>query len=309
MVHHLIPKTLSKSAILLSKCQMNTIELSCIIHEPNSEKNRIADILVAQLSSLGFTGFLEFEEGLKAYIPEKEFDMQEVKKLSFVHTLKNSLEFHYQLIKEKNWNESWEKSFRPVIIEDKCIIRAPFHKPSKDYEYDIIIEPKMSFGTGHHSTTFLMLKEILNTNMKNKEVLDMGSGTGVLSILAEKKQAKSIVAIDKNDWAYKNALENSKANNCRKIKTILGDVSHIRDKKFDVILANINRNVLLQDIPSYSEALKYNGILLISGIYTNDRKDIKKLAEKHKLTYRYFIEKKNWIAIKFTKEQVLAENS
>ena len=278
---------------------MHTIELQCIIHAPNPEKHQIADILVAQLSIMGFTGFWDNEEGLKAYIPEKDFNPGDVRNLSIAEVNKDLLEFSYKKVKEKNWNELWEKRFKPVIIDELCIIRAPFHKPEKNYPYEVVIEPKMSFGTGHHATTYLMIREILKINLENKIVLEMGCGTGVLSILAEKRKAKTVWAIDNSEWAYKNTIENIDVNNSKKVHAIWGDKKNIPNTKFDIILANINKNVLLNDIPVYTSHLKTDAILLISGIYSRDLESIRKKAENCGLTYIKHIEKNNWIAATF----------
>lgn len=279
----------------------NTIELQCIIHAPKDKKQEINDILTAQLSLLGYTGFLDTPEGMNAYIPEDSFDYSEVSNLSVVHIFNELIEFRTKTIKEKNWNESWEKSFKPVIIEDQCIIRAPFHSPEQSYPFDIIIEPKMSFGTGHHSTTYLMIKTILNLKIENKKILDIGCGTGVLAILADKMKAKEVLAIDNNEWAYKNTIENIDINKAKNISCRLGTVEEIKNESFDIILANINKNVLLNDLHHYADMLNQSGKLILSGIYSNDLEEIRQTASESELQYKNHTETNEWIAVEFEK--------
>ncbi|MFO8236545.1 MAG: 50S ribosomal protein L11 methyltransferase [Bacteroidales bacterium] len=280
----------------------NTIELQCTIHAPKNQRQEISDILIAQLADLGFTGFLDTNEGLNAYISEESFDFSEIKQLSVVHIFGDYVDFNQKIIKDKNWNESLEKSFNPVIINDECIIRAPFHKPEKVFSYDIIIEPKMSFGTGHHVTTYLMIQAMLEMQLEDKKILDIGCGTGILSILADKKKAKKVLAVDNNEWAYTNTLENIKINHTKNITCQLGTVNDIKEDNFDFILANINKNVLLKDIPRYTEILALNGILLLSGIYKNDMNDIQRKALVIDLQYKKILEKDEWVTVQFEKK-------
>jgi ribosomal protein L11 methyltransferase len=280
---------------------MNTVELSCSIHASKDERQRLSDILVAQLALIGFNGFVDNDEGLKAYISENDFNIDDVKDLSIVTMNTNLIDISYKIIQEQNWNETWEKSFKPVIVEEKCIVRAPFHKPEKQYPYDIIIEPKMSFGTGHHATTYLMIKEALELNFNKKTVVDMGSGTGILAILAEKKDAAKILAIDNNEWAYRNCRENINLNKTKKITPILGDRKNLLQEKADIILANINKNVLMEDIPYYANILNNNGFLVVSGIYKKDMHDITEKAKHAGLKYVHHDEKNEWVSIQFQK--------
>ncbi|MFP4041675.1 MAG: 50S ribosomal protein L11 methyltransferase [Bacteroidales bacterium] len=278
-----------------------TIELQCIIHAPKDQKQEISDILTAQLSLIGYTGFLDTPEGLNAYIPQESFDYPEVKYLSVVQMFNEQIEFRHKIIKEKNWNESWEKSFKPVTVGKKCIIRAPFHEPEKNFQFDIIIEPKMSFGTGHHATTYLMINTILNLEIENKKILDIGCGTGILAILADKMKAKEILAIDKNEWAYKNTLENININNAKNISCQLGTLEKIKNRSFDIILANINKNVLLNDLPRYGDILNKSGKLILSGIYVNDLEEICQKASLSELQYKNHMETNEWVAVEFEK--------
>ncbi len=277
---------------------MNTVELHCIIHADKSERQNIADIMLAQLSELGFHGFQDTPEGLKAYIPEADFNFEEVRNLPIYHIYPNTIELYHQVIKEKNWNEEWEKSFKPVKIGNEILVRAPFHSEEEDIRYEIIIEPKMSFGTGHHSTTWLMLKTMLELNFSGKKVLDIGCGTGILSVLASKMGASDIWAVDFNEWAYHNTHENAKINNIHNIRIIQGSAQAIKPYRFDVILANINLNVLLADLPVYSKCLTENGELVLSGIYQGDMKKIEENSNKSGLSYVKHKEKNLWVAMK-----------
>ncbi|MCF8335754.1 MAG: 50S ribosomal protein L11 methyltransferase [Bacteroidales bacterium] len=280
---------------------MNTIELHCIIHADKSDRQNIADILLAQLSELGFHGFQDTPQGLKAYIPQENFDFEEIRNLPILHIYPKTFEFHHQIIEEKNWNEIWEKSFNPVQVGNEILIRAPFHHEKKDFRYEIIIEPKMAFGTGHHSTTWLMLKSLLESNLPGKKVLDMGCGSGILSILASKMGAKEIWAVDTNEWAYHNAHENVKTNHTHNIKIIRGSARDVDSYKFDLILANINLTVLLEDLPVYANCLVENGELLLSGIYQGDMKKIIEKSNKYGLYYVKHEERNLWVAMKMKK--------
>ena len=196
---------------------MDTIEVQCTIHHNDQEKRQISDILVAHLAELGYYSFVDTDEGVNAYIEEKNFDHNDVIYLPINPIFQDILEVNYRAIKNKDWNEEWENNFSPVKIGEECIVRAPFHNTDQNYPYEIIIEPKMSFGTGHHATTYLMIKEVLPMEMEGLKVLDMGCGTGILSILASQKNAKEIWAIDNDEWAYNNTTENTKKNNAKNI--------------------------------------------------------------------------------------------
>jgi ribosomal protein L11 methyltransferase len=280
---------------------MNTIELHCIIHASKQEKRNIADILIAQLATLGFYGFIDTDDGLKAYIHEDEYDFTKVRDLSVNHIYGNQIDLKHTKIKEQNWNETWEKSFDPVVVDDTCIVRAPFHHQEHTCKYEIIIEPKMSFGTGHHATTELMIQAVLHTEVNQKRVLDMGCGTGILAILAYKKNAKEVWAVDNDDWAYNNALENIKINKADAVKVFHGDSSVIKNKTFDIIFANINKNILLADMALYVKSLENTGYLWVSGIYRSDLKAIEEKANQNNLVLNQVLEKNEWVAARFTK--------
>jgi len=222
-----------------------------------------SDILMAELGEVGFESFVENEEGILAYIQKNDWTEQILESVEILHNDNFETSFEIKEIEQENWNATWESNFNPIQVSDKCVVRAPFHeKPI--VKYDIVIEPKMSFGTGHHETTHMMLQHILNHDFIGKSVLDMGSGTGVLAILTAMKGAKVVDAIDIDHWCYLNAKENVKRNNCEHINVFEGDANLLVNQKYDLIMANINRNILLKDIPIYATHLNNNGLLFIS---------------------------------------------
>lgn len=279
---------------------MDYIELECKISAQNSQE--IIEILIAELNEVGFESYAESEDKLTAYIVEKNFDFAKIKQLQVNHIQEIRIEYSHKLIKAQDWNAVWEKNFDPILLGDQCFVRAPFHNSKPDIKFEIIIEPKMSFGTGHHETTYLMLKTILELNCENKTVLDMGCGTGILSILASHKGAKEITAIDIDEWAYHNTIENIERNNCAHIKVLQGDASLLTNQQFDLIIANINRNILLEDIKHYAKVLKSGGTLLLSGIYEQDLPMILEETSNQRIKYVSHKDKNNWIAAKFFKE-------
>ena len=256
------------------------------------------DILIAELAALGFDSFLETQDGLLAYVKKELWNPVNLRN---VHILANEdfdIDYEVSEIEQLNWNEQWEKNFDPINVDNQCVVRAPFHE-KQDVAYDIVITPKMSFGTGHHETTHMMLQLVLALDFKDKSVLDMGCGTGVLAILAAMKGARSVDAIDIDNWSYQNALENVSGNDCEQIKVLEGDVNLLTDQHYDIILANINRNILLSDISVYVGHLKKGGVLLLSGFYKEDIALISKECLAHGLSFQENVEKNNWVAAKY----------
>ena len=257
-----------------------------------------SDILIAQLGEIGFDSFVENEEGVQAYILKDLWKEDSVKDVQILTNENFNISYDFKEIEQQNWNSEWEKNFEKIVVEDICTVRAPFHeKPNT--EFDIVIEPKMSFGTGHHETTHMMLQHILEHDFKGKSVLDMGSGTGVLAILAAMKNAGSVDAIDIDNWCYLNAVENKERNNCNQINVFEGDVSLLKDQKYNIIIANINRNILLADIPSYAKCLTKDGILFLSGFYKEDIPVITEKCNEVGLKFEKKLEKNNWVAVKY----------
>ncbi|MCB4800153.1 50S ribosomal protein L11 methyltransferase [Neotamlana laminarinivorans] len=256
------------------------------------------EILIAELGYAGFESFVETEEGVTAYIQKEEWNQSILEDIQILNSDEFEISFTFEEIEQTNWNAEWEKNFNPIVVDDACAVRAPFHEKFS-VEYDIVIEPKMSFGTGHHETTHMMIQHILKNDFKDKSVLDMGCGTGVLAILAEKKGAKPIDAIDYDNWCYLNSLENVERNNCERITVIEGDASVLGKNNYDVIIANINRNILLQDMATYVSCLNKGGLLFLSGFYKEDIPVIQETCEKLMLKFREKLERNNWVALKF----------
>lgn len=257
-----------------------------------------SDILIAELGEVGFESFVEEETGILAYI-QKEHWSKNILDGSYILENQNfNISYSLKEIAQENWNATWEQNFQPIVVDNICRVRAPFHEKT-NVDYDIIIEPKMSFGTGHHETTHMMLQLILNLDVKNKYVLDMGCGTGVLAILASKRGANKIDAIDIDNWCYLNSLENAERNEVDNLNVFEGDASLLKNQKYDVIIANINRNILMMDIPKYTACLHKGGILLVSGFYLEDLKLITEKCKEVGLQFEKNLEKNNWVAAKY----------
>lgn len=256
------------------------------------------EILIAELGYAGFESFVETEKGVLAYIQNHEWHKDI---LADIHLLKSdefTIEYTQTEIAQVNWNEEWEKNFDAIKVDQLCVVRAPFH-PRANVPYEIVIEPKMSFGTGHHETTFMMIQFLLENDFKNKTVLDMGCGTAVLAILAEMKGAATVDAIDIDPWCFENSEENVQRNNCRRISVKLGDADILPTNKYGVVIANINRNILLADLATYMKSMLSQGTLYLSGFYEEDLSVIINCCNK--LGFRFVDNKKknNWIAAKF----------
>jgi ribosomal protein L11 methyltransferase len=263
------------------------------------------EIFTSLLADAGCESFMdgENENILLAYIAENVYNPLIFKKILESHEFDVKIKYSISKIESQDWNALWESNYSPVLIGNRCFIHAPFHKARPDVDYNIVIEPKMSFGTAHHETTLMMIEFLLEEDVAGKSFLDMGSGTGILAILAHKKGANPILAVDNDDWAYRNNIENNSRNNANAIDVKLGDASIIKDSEFDIIFANINRNILYEDIPIYSSCLKKGGILFLSGFYfENDLKILEKRCRDFQLRLIIHKEKNRWAAAKFRKE-------
>lgn len=257
-----------------------------------------AEILMAELAEVGFDSFEDTPTGIKAYIPKNSWNEQILQDIYLLSNPEFTISYQITEIEQVNWNEEWEKNFSPIVVENLCTVRANFH-PVPNTRYDIVITPKMSFGTGHHETTYMMLQQLLPLSLEGAKVLDMGCGTGILAIMAALRGAHDITAIDIDPWCVENATENVQQNNCSFITIKEGDVSLIAGEQYNLILANINRNILLSDIPAYTQALLPQGLLLVSGFYEEDLPAIKEKCQKVGLTYLSHIERNRWVSAKF----------
>ena len=263
-------------------------------------KEPAAEILIAELGAVGFESFVENEDGVTAYIQKEEWNSNILNAIFVLNSDEFSIEYNQNEVEQTNWNAEWEKNFTPIEVDEIVSIRAPFHE-NPNLKYDIVIEPKMSFGTGHHETTHMMVQYLLQLDLNNKQTLDMGCGTGILAIFAEMKGAKPIDAIDIDNWCYENSIENVTRNNCHHISVFEGDSSLLINKKYDLIIANINRNILLMDMKVYANCLNEKGILLLSGFYEEDIPIIDAEVSKYNLKLESFIQRNNWVALKYNK--------
>ena len=263
-------------------------------------KDTVGDILSAELGEIGFESFGESENGIFAYISSALYKKEEVDNRLLAFPVEGvSFEYSARFIEGKDWNEEWEKNyFKPIKIGNECVIRASFHQGEPGFAHTILIDPKMAFGTGNHETTRLMIGELLNNDISGKTVLDMGCGTAVLAILARMRGASSVTAIDIDEWAYENALENIRLNNVSEIEVRLGGAEKITEKdSFDVVLANINRNILLNDIKEYAKVMKENALLFMSGFYVEDIKVIEEESNNNGMILISKSEANNWAAV------------
>lgn len=278
---------------------MNYFEVHFVV---NPLEEWLSDVLFSELSEIGFESFVATDKGLIAYISDEEYNEKSLDELIRNFPYEAKIAYEINLIKTEDWNAEWEKNyFQPIVVADRCVVRSSFHTNAPKAEYEIVIDPKMSFGTGHHETTSLMISRILQTDLIGKSVLDMGCGTGILAILAGMRGANPITAIDIDKWVYDNILENLKLNGFENIEVKIGDAVLLPGRKFDIILANINRNILLNDIKIYAECLNDEGELFMSGFYKEDIAAIRQEAEKQGLQFTGYEEKNNWVAVGFEK--------
>lgn len=280
---------------------MNYTKISFELN-PDTEENR--EILVAMLSELTFESFDETDEFVMGYIPGESFDLDEI--TGITSTLNFSVHLENEMIPDQNWNEVWEKNyFKPLLIGGRCLVRAPFHTEYEQAEFELVIEPKMAFGTGNHETTTLVAEQILNMELTGKTVLDMGCGTGILGMLASLKGAKYVTAIDIDIWSFESTVENARLNNIYNVEAKLGDAGLLGNESYEIIFANIHKNVIINDLPAYEKVLKSGGKLFLSGFYTQDMPDVKEKAESLGLLETGFHEKNNWVVYLFEKSHFI----
>lgn len=265
----------------------------------NPQNEALKDMFTELLGNIGFDSFMDVDEGFTAYCAENAFNEDALDGILAMEQLADVQVVKREIIPDQDWNATWESSYEPVVIDGICRIRAPFHEADNSYKFDLCIEPKMSFGTAHHETTAQIIKLMLSENFKGKDVLDMGSGTGVLAILAKKLGSAKTVAIDNDEWAYRNALDNVKLNDENEIIVELGDANSLNNRQFDIIIANINRNILLRDMHEYVKCLKKGGKIFFSGFYEADLQLIRNEAERLGLSYLNHIKENDWTAAVF----------
>lgn len=257
-----------------------------------------SEILMAEVAEAGFDTFMETEKGFEAYAEQNHYDKIKLQQIKEKYSAVTPVVFYQDRMEKRNWNEEWEKNYEPIIIEDKCLIRASFHQPKKNYPYEIIITPKMSFGTGHHQTTYLMIKAQLEINHTNKTVMDAGTGTGVLAIMASKLGAIRVEAFDIDEWSILNSTENTQLNTCENISIRQGKISDLTfESEFDIILANINKNILLEELHQYAAYLNPRGLLLLSGFYEKDIPDLLTEAQRYSLKHLQTDMRDSWASL------------
>ncbi len=260
-----------------------------------------SEILIAELGEKPFESFSETENGFSAYIQKSLWQEGMLEDIMILKSPEFKITYTVEEIAAVNWNEEWEKNFDAIDVDGECHVRAPFHEKTSA-KYDIVIEPKMSFGTGHHETTHMMIQHLLDLNVAGKKTLDMGCGTAILAILAEMKGAAPIDAIDIDNWCYLNSIENVERNNCKAITVYEGEAALLQGKSYDLIIANINRNILLNDMSAYAKSLNSGGTLLLSGFYIEDIEAITKSCDENGLVFEKQLERNNWVALRFLKK-------
>ncbi len=278
---------------------MKYLEVTFTTHPCNETVN---DVVSALAGDIGFESFVECEGGIQAYIQQALFNKEVLDKMISEFPIPNAkVEYTVKEAEDKNWNEEWEKNFfQPIVIGDRCCIHSTFHKDTPKTEYEILINPQMAFGTGHHETTSSIISELLDADLKDKSVLDMGCGTSILAILASMRGANPVTAIDIDDWCVNNSKDNIILNQINNITVELGDASLLKGRKpFDVIIANINRNILLADMPQYAACMHADSELYMSGFYVQDIPVIREKAENLGMKFIHYREKNNWAAVKF----------
>ncbi len=273
---------------------MNYLELN-INTDPD-----FAEILMAELSELQFESFVETDEGLLAYIQVDLFEESATKRLIEEYAEKTAISYSIKEIEKQNWNDEWERNFQPIEITNKIYVRADFHESKADkYEYEIIITPKMSFGTGHHETTSMVMEHQLNIDHRGKNVLDIGTGTGILAVLASKLGAKSINAFDIDEWSVENTIDNLQLNDIINVAVSQATIQTIPNSKYEILLANINRNILIEQIPIYVKFMEPKAVLIVSGFYEHDIADIQQVAESVGLSKKAELIKNQWVSVVF----------
>lgn len=274
-----------------------------------STSKDLADMLIAELGEIGFETFLEVTEGLHAYQGVEFFKEEDVLEIFDRYSSIGSIAYETAIIPKENWNESWESNYHPIEIPGRCRVRASFHRPDSNFPLEIVINPKMSFGTGHHSTTWLMMECLLDLGCKSKSVVDLGTGTGILAILVRKLGASGVDATDIDEWCIENSTENFALNDCSDIQVQQGSIKEVKlQGPYELVLANINRNVLLEEMPTYSELLPPNGTLLLSGFYEGDLPVIKKRASEVGLSFVEHRVKQAWTAATFRKKGQVSDS-
>jgi ribosomal protein L11 methyltransferase len=267
-------------------------------------ENAFTELLMAEIAEAGFDAFMETDKGFEAYAEQENYDKDKLQEIKDRYTPQTSLVFYQDRIQKQNWNEMWEKSYEPIIVDDRCLIRAEFHQLDKKYPYEITITPKMSFGTGHHQTTYLMVKSQMDMDHTGKRVMDAGCGTAILSIMAAKLGAAEVEAFDIDEWSVVNGRENMDVNNTPQIHLQQGKLSELSiTGNFDIVLANINKNVLLAEIGLYEKYLKPEGLLLLSGFYTKDIPDLLHEAAQYNFEEVRRDERETWASLLLRKKR------